>query len=57
MAEFQAKKSQRLCWLGFRVESGSVCGHFGVMGNQRNKSILLTMGELAEALQQFTFVQ
>lgn len=27
------------------------------MGNQRNKSILLTVGELAEALQQFAFVQ
>ncbi len=55
--EFQAKKSQRLSWLERSDESGGVCGHFGVVGNQRNECVLLTVGELAEALQQFAFVQ
>ncbi len=37
--------------------SGSVRSHFHVMGNQGNQRILLTMGQLAEALQQLAFVQ
>jgi hypothetical protein len=57
VAEFQAKKSQRLSWLERSDESGGVCGHFGVVGNQRNECVLLTVGELTEALQQFAFVQ
>jgi len=58
IAEFQAKKKPAitLAW-SFRDESGSVRGHFGVMGNQRNKSVLLAVGELTEALQQFALVQ
>jgi hypothetical protein len=50
------KPAITLAW-GFRDESGRVCGHFGVMGNQRDKRVLLAMGQLAEALQQFAFVQ
>ncbi|EJM65917.1 hypothetical protein PMI30_03056 [Pseudomonas sp. GM50] len=57
LAKFQAKKASNYAGLSFRGESGSVCGHFGIMGDQRNQSVLLTVGELAEALQQFAFMQ
>ena len=51
------KPAIMLAWIFLRDKSGSVCGHFGIMRNQRNQGVLLAMGELAEALQQLTFVQ
>jgi hypothetical protein len=56
-SNFRQKKASDNAGSNFRVESGSVCGQFGIMRNQRNKSVLLAVGELAETLQQFAFVQ
>lgn len=43
--------------MSFLAESGRVGGHFSIMRDQRNQGVLLSMGELAEALQQLPFVQ
>jgi hypothetical protein len=55
--DFRQKKASDQAGLSFLAESGRVGGHFSVMSDQRNQGVLLTMGELAEALQQFPFVQ
>jgi hypothetical protein len=52
----QKKASDQAGWC-FRVRSGLVGSFFGVVGYQRNQGILLSVGELAEALQQLTLVQ
>lgn len=56
-AKRQAKKSQHEAGLSIFGLSGRVCGHFCVMGNQRNEGVLLAMGELSEALKQFALMQ
>ena len=57
LPNFRQKKASDYAGLGVSYESGRVRGHFGVMGNQRNKSVLLAVGKLTEALQQFALVQ
>jgi hypothetical protein len=52
----QKKASARLA-LGIAVRSGRVCGHFCIVGNQRNEGVLLAVGELSEALKQFALMQ
>ncbi|PTR29585.1 hypothetical protein C8K63_101477 [Pseudomonas sp. GV085] len=48
--DFRQKKASDQAGLRFLAESGRVGGHFSVMGDQRNQGVLLSVGELAEAL-------
>lgn len=59
IGQIATHKKASLRWLFHACSgaSGSVGGHFHIVSDEGDQSVLLAVGQLAEALQQFAFMQ